>query len=75
MIDKEDIKKLKDKGEIIVSIQTFKKSVKIINDGYEYKNKIYHNATWLLTYGHDQYYHLHDDNKNIGVTHQSNIGD
>ncbi len=60
MIDKGKIKELKENGAVIISVQTFNKSVRIIDNGYEYKNKIYHNATWLLTYGHDQYYHLHD---------------
>jgi hypothetical protein len=64
MIDKETIEKMKENGDVIVTVPTFKKSVELIAVGekvyYGYKGKIYNRHEWLLTYGHEQYERLYN---------------
>ncbi len=63
MITRERIAEMQKGGEVIITNQTFKKSVafKEVENGeivYEYKGKIYRRHDWLLTYGHEQYQRL-----------------
>lgn len=63
MITREQVAEMQKNGEIVITNQTFKKSVilKEVENGeivYEYKGKTYRNHDWLLTYGHNQYQRL-----------------
>lgn len=59
MIAQEKIDEMKKNGEVILTSQTFKKSVIRNNDGtLHYKGKTYSRHDWILTYGHKQYERL-----------------
>ena len=59
MISDADIKRMKQEGHVIITSQTFRKSVVYTEEGkWLYKGKIYQCHDWLLTYGHNQYERL-----------------
>ena len=64
MISADEINALKEKGAVIITQATYKKSVKVVgfhpDKRYVYKDKVYDRAEWMLTYIHKQYYHLYN---------------
>jgi hypothetical protein len=59
MVTRDDIKRMKAEGQIVITSQTFRKSVTYTDDNQcLYKGKKYQWHDWLLTYNHDQYERL-----------------
>lgn len=67
MFTRQEIADWKKKGAIILTAETFKKSVIVHNNHplYEYKGKRYYYADWLLTYLHKQYERLHNNHSEM----------
>jgi len=54
----QNIKRMKQEGQVIITSQTFRKSVVFDEGKLFYKGKVYQGHDWLLTYGHKQYERL-----------------
>jgi len=67
MVSPEQIQALKARGELVLTLATFRRSVKIYNapPRYEYRGKRYYYTDYLLTYTLKQYVRLHNNHAEI----------